>query len=293
MATATTSRASSWIWLSVAAAVATIGLKSAAAAVSGSVGFLSDAMESGVNLVAALVTMVALRWSEAPPDAEHPFGHAKGELLAALLEGVLVLCAGVAIVGASLERLLHPAPLVSAPLAVALSVAATLINAVVGWLLVRVGRQARSPALEADGHHLLTDVWTSVAVIAGVTLVFFTGAAWLDPLSGVVVAGFVVVTGVRILQSAMGGLVDSRLAAPEEAAVNRALEPFRTDGVDFTTLQTRQAGRHVFVHLTVLVPGSWSVERAHTLADEVERAVAKELGRATVDTHIEPLPAAK
>jgi cation diffusion facilitator family transporter len=281
-------RASSWIWLSIAAAISTMALKAGAAAVSGSVGLLSDALESGVNLVAAVVTMFALRWSAAPPDAEHPYGHGKGELLAALLEGALVLVAGVAIIATAVDRFLHPTPMGSVPLGLVLSMVAAAINGAVGATLVRVGKKARSTALEADGHHLLTDVWTSVAVVLGLGLVLLTGKTWLDPLCAVLVALLVLRTGFRILRSASGGLVDSQLGPAEQALVDGALAPFRTDGVAFSAIRTRQAGRHVFVHLTVRVPGSWTVHKAHDLADRVENAVAAVLSEATVDTHVEP-----
>jgi cation diffusion facilitator family transporter len=281
-------RAASWIWLSIAAAITTMGLKAGAAWVSGSVGLLSDAMESGVNLVAAVVTMFALRWSAAPPDAEHPYGHGKGELMAALLEGVLVLVAGVAIIAAAVDRFLHPSAMGSVGLGLVLSLIAAGINGAVGVTLLRVGKKARSTALEADGHHLLTDVWTSLAVVLGLGLVLLTGKIWLDPLCAILVAVLVLRTGYRILRSATGGLVDKQLGPTDQALVDGALAAFRTEGVNFSAIRTRQAGRHTFVHLTVRVPGDWSVHQAHALADRVESAVAAVLTEATVDTHVEP-----
>lgn len=285
------SRATSWIWLSIAAAVTTILLKSIAAYVSASVGLLSDAMESVVNLVAAVVTMFALRWSEAPPDDDHPYGHAKGELLAVLLEGVLVFTAGIAIFWTSTNRLLHPIPLESAPLGILLSALATVVNAGVGLTLLRVGKKIRSSGLQADGHHLLTDVWTSVAVMVGLGLVTVTHVSWLDPAAAALVALFVLYTGFKILRGAVGGLVDTRLGPVEQALVEEALTPFREDGVEFAAIRTRQAGKHMFINLIVRVPGSWSVVKAHTLADRVEQALATALEHAIVDTHVEPLDA--
>lgn len=281
--------ASSWIKLSVAAALVTIAIKSAAAVVTNSVGFLSDALESGVNLVAAVVTLAALRWSEAPPDKGHPFGHGKGELLAALLEGLLVGVAGLAIFGTAVERALHPAEMKQVPLGAALSIAAALVNGIVGFTLVRQGRKLRSSALEADGHHLLTDVWTSVAVVAGVGLAMVTHLSWLDPLSAAAVAVLVVRTGYRILAKAVGGLVDAKLSAVDEATVQRALAPFSERGADFAEVRTRQAGRHRFVHVRVRVPAEWTIKVAHDFADEVEHAVKHELADVIVDTHVEPL----
>lgn len=280
---------SSWMWLSLGAAIATIGIKSAAASVSGSVGFFSDALESLVNLVAAIVTLLALRWSEAPPDEQHPFGHAKGELLAALLEGALVFLAGVAIIYASIHRFMHPAPIAHLPLALALSAVAALINGAVGATLVNVGRAQKSNALEADGHHLLSDVWTSAAVAVGVGLVYLTGRAWLDPTSATLVALWVLRTGFDILSKAARGLVDSRSDPEDRASVARALSHFKEGEVAFRTVRTRRAGREVFIHLTILVPGEWTVRQGHDFADKVERAIAEELPFATVETHIEPL----
>ncbi len=284
--------ATTWIWLSIGAAVATIALKSAAAAMSGSVGVLSDALESGVNLIAAIVTLLALRWSAAPPDAEHPFGHAKGELLAALFEGLLVLVAGLSIFAVAIDRAIHPVPLSSGVISAALTIVATVINGAVGFTLVRVGRSLKSSALEADGHHLMTDVWSSVGVLVGLGLSLVTGIRWFDPLSAAVVAVLVLRTGLTILKQAMVGLVDTQLAGRDAAAVEHALEPFRARGVEFTTLKSRVAGRHVFVHLTLRVPGKTSVFEAHQLADEVEQAVGGAFELAIVETHVEPIEGA-
>jgi cation diffusion facilitator family transporter len=286
---ASASAASRWIWLSIAAAIVTISLKSYAAYVSQSVGLLSDAMESCVNLVAAVVTMLALKWSEAPPDAEHPFGHAKGELLAALLEGALVFVAGFAIMATSVLRFLHPAPIEHATLGVVVSLVATVVNGAVGVTLLRVGKRIRSSALEADGEHLLSDVWSSIAVTIGVGLAVLTGRSWFDPLSAILIAVLVLRTGYRIVKRATSGLVDEGLGPEEAAALERALAPFRTGGVSFSAVRSRHAGKHAFVNLIMHVPGEWSVHQAHELADRVEIEIAKELEHASVDIHVEPL----
>lgn len=278
-----------WIVLSVGAAIVTMAIKVVAAVATNSVGFLSDAMESGVNLVAALVTLYALRWSEAPADKGHPFGHAKGELLAALLEGVLVSFAGLAILGTAVERFAHPASISQIPLGSALSALASLVNGAVGVTLVRIGRKKRSPALEADGRHLLTDVWSSAAVIVGVTLTLVTKVAWLDPLSAALVAVVVLRTGYQILKKTMGGLVDARLDPQDERAIDQILDAFRAPGIEFDPVRARQAGRATFVNLTVRVPGAWSVEVAHALADRIELAIGEKVQFATVDVHVEPL----
>ena len=281
----------SWMALSIATALTTMALKTIAAALSGSVGILSDALESGVNLVAACVTLVALHWSAKPPDETHPFGHAKGEGLATLFEGLLVLLAGIAIIATSVDRLLHPADLQRTLSSTILTGAATALNGIVGALLVRAGKKLRSHAVEADGQHLLTDVWTSIGVIIGMSLAAKTGLGWIDPLCAALVAVMVLWTAVRILQRAMPTLLDSTLGPSEAAAVDLALEPFRKRGVVFAEIRSRTAGRHVFVHIKLQVPAETTVLDAHNLADEIERAVEGQLDIATVETHVEPLPA--
>ena len=283
-----TAAPSSWILLSVVAAIVTMAIKVFAAVATNSVGFLSDAMESGVNLVAALVALYALHWSEAPADQGHPFGHAKGELLAALLEGVLVCFAGLAIFAAAFERVAHPSPMARVPLGALLSGIAALINGAVGLTLLRKGRRQRSPALEADGHHLLTDVWSSIAVIVGVGLAAVTRISWFDPLSAAIVALVVLRAGYLILRKTLRGLVDAKLDPQDEATVDRTLDPFRGSDVTFGPVRARQAGRATFVNLTVRVPGTWSVGDAHMLADRIEAAIAEQVPFSTVDVHVEP-----
>jgi cation diffusion facilitator family transporter len=184
---------------------------------------------------------------------------------------------------------LHPAPIDSVPFGIALSILATCINALVGTVLLRAGRRLRSTALSADGHHLMTDVWTSVAVVVGVLLVRLTGATWIDPLAASMVAIWVLWTGFRILQKAASGLVDVQLDPVDQRALEGALAPFRLRGIGFSAIRTRKSGSHAFVQLAVRVPGSWTVEASHTLADEVETAVLEKLRSVSIDTHIEPL----
>lgn len=280
---------SKWIRLSIVAAIVTIALKGLGAHLTHSVGLLSDALESLVNLAAALIATFALRWSEAPPDRAHPFGHGKGELLAALLEGALVCIAGVAIIGAAIERLMHPKPVEQTGIGLALCAVAAVVNAAVGQALIRVGKRERSSALRADGKHLMSDVWTSVAVVAGVALASWTKVAWLDALCALGVALLVLHSGANIVRESVASLLDTKLSAEDEAAIDEALGPFRARGVAFDLVRTRQGGRSRFVHVTMRVPGTWSVREAHDIADEVERSIEKSLHDARIETHVEPL----
>ena len=276
------------LWLSIAAAVATIALKTLAWALTGSVGLLSDAAESVVNLVAAIVAMLALRWALKPPDEEHAYGHAKAEYFAAGVEGALIVAAALTIAATALTRLLDPQPIDDAGIGVAISAAASLINLGVGWLLLTTGRRERSIVLEADGRHLMTDVWTSAGVIAGVIAVALTGWERLDPLIALLVAANIVVTGSALVRRSVGGLMDRGLDAPDQAAIADALATFEREGVRFHAVRTRQAGSRAFISLHVLVPGAWSVQHGHDVVEDVEAELRRRLPHATVFTHLEP-----
>ena len=276
------------LWLSIAAAVATIALKTVAWALTGSVGLLSDAAESVVNLVAAIVAMLALRWALKPPDEEHAYGHAKAEYFAAGVEGALIVAAALTIAATALTRLLDPQPIDDAGIGVAISAAASLINLGVGWLLLTTGRRERSIVLEADGRHLMTDVWTSAGVVAGVIAVALTGWERLDPLIALAVAANIVITGSALVRRSVGGLMDRRLEAPAQAAIADALATFERGGVRFHAVRTRQAGSRAFISLHVLVPGAWSVQRGHDVVEDVEAELRRRLPHATVFTHLEP-----
>lgn len=276
------------LWLSVAAALATIGLKSVAWLLTGSVGLLSDAAESIVNLVAAIVAMAALRWATKPADEEHAYGHAKAEYFSAGAEGALIFVAAVSIAATAVNRLLHPHPIEDIGVGLVISAGASLINLVVGFLLLRAGRRDRSIVLEADGKHLLTDVWTSVGVIIGVAGVAITGWERLDPLIAIAVAINIVVTGFSLVRRSVGGLMDRALGDVEHGQIDGVLERFRAQGVEFHALRTRQAGARAFLSMHVLVPGAWTVQRGHDLAEEVEASLREQLPYATVFTHLEP-----
>ncbi|MDA0166869.1 cation diffusion facilitator family transporter [Solirubrobacter ginsenosidimutans] len=276
------------LWLSIAAAVATISLKTVAWLLTGSVGLLSDAAESVVNLVAAVVAMLALRVALKPADEEHAYGHAKAEYFAAGVEGALIVVAALTIAATAVTRLFDPQPIDSVGIGVAVSTVASLINLGVGYLLLTTGRRERSIVLEADGKHLMTDVWTSAGVIAGVIAVAITGWDVLDPLIALAVAANIVVTGSGLVRRSAGGLMDRGLDAPDLAAIHEALAPFEHDGVRFHALRTRQAGSRAFVSLHVLVPGAWTVQEGHDVVEDVEAALRTSLPQATVFTHLEP-----
>jgi cation diffusion facilitator family transporter len=276
------------LWLSLAAAVATITLKLGAWALTGSVGLLSDAAESVVNLVAAVVAMAALRWAVKPADEDHAYGHAKAEYFSAGVEGALILIAAAGIAVTSIIRLIHPQPLESVGLGLLVTAVATAINLAVGLTLLRAGRRARSIVLEADGKHLITDVWTSIGVIVGVAGVALTGWDRLDPIVALAVAANILVAGGGLLRRSAGGLMDRALEEPDLAVIQEALAEFERDGVRFHALRTRQAGSRRFVSLHVLVPGAWTVQRGHDLAERVEASLCMRLPGASVFTHLEP-----
>jgi cation diffusion facilitator family transporter len=277
------------LWLAVAAAVATIALKTTAWLLTGSVGLLSDAAESVVNLVAALVGLAALRWAIVPADEEHAYGHTKAEYFSAGVEGALVLVAAISIAVTAVDRLLHPTAIEDVGIGLAVSAAASAINLVVGLLLIRAGRAQRSITLEADGRHLMTDVWTSAGVIAGVAAVAITGWERLDPIIALAVAANIVWTGVTLMRRSIGGLMDRALDEGSRQRIREALRPFEDRGVRFHALRTRQAGRRAFISVHVLVPRAWTVQRGHDEVERVERALRDRLPYATVFTHLEPL----
>ena len=277
------------LWLSIAAAVLTIGLKTAAWLLTDSVGLLSDAAESVVNLVAATVALATLHWASQPPDPHHPYGHEKAEYFSAGLEGGMILLAAVSIAWFALERLLHPAALQDVGVGLAVSVVASLVNLGVGVQLVRAGRRHRSIVLEADGRHLLTDVWTSGGVIVGVGLVAVTGVERLDPLIALAVAANIVFTGVGLIRRSIDGLMDRSLPSESQAAIQKVIDGYASSDVTFHALRTRRAGRRSFISLHVLVPGAWSVHAGHTLVERLERDLRQAVPGATVFTHLEPI----
>jgi cation diffusion facilitator family transporter len=280
----------SYAWLSVAAALATITLKTLAWHFTGSVGLLSDALESLINLAAALLAVSMLRLAAAPPDAAHPHGRFKAEYIASGIEGALIVFAAICIIWSALPRLVAPLPIEAPLLGIALSAAATAINLVVGLLLISVGREQHSIALEADGRHLMSDVWTSVGVVAGVALVAGTGWNILDPLIAIAVAVHIVWTGGVLMRRSFSGLLDAAIAIPEQEVVEKIFAEYRhRHGVDFHALRTRQAGSRRFISFHLLVPDEWTVAHAHELSEEIEERIRELVPNTILLTHIEPI----
>ena len=276
--------------LSVVAVSLKKKLKTTAAAVTGSVGFLSDAMESAVNLVAALVGVWAVRLAARPPDLAHHFGHGKSEYISAAVEGGLIFVAAAAILWTSLNRLLDPVPLEQPGIGLALSSLAAVINLVVGLLLVRAGRRLRSIAVEADGRHLLTDVVTSAGVLVGIGLVAIFDWYVLDPIVAMAVGANILYTGYGLLRRSVTGLLDAAIPNDEMHDVERLLAEFRQrQPVDFHALRSRESGRQRFLYVHLLVPDDWTVKRGHDLADELSAAIDGALPGAHTFVHIEPI----
>ena len=279
--------------VSIAAALATVGLKAVAYWLTGSVGLLSDAAESSANLVAAIGAFWALSVAARPPDEEHAYGHTKAEFFASALEGALVLAAAAAIVATAVGRLYAPQPLENVGTGLIVSLVAAVLNGVVGLTLLRAGGRLRSAALRADGRHLLTDVWTTAGVVIGVLLVSLTGSLILDPLIALAVAANIVWVGLRILNEAAHGLLDTALPPEDlevvDAVISDYRERYHKEGIEFHALRTRSAGVRRFVSMHVLVPGSWSVRRGHDLSEKLEHDVVEALPMTTLFVHLEPL----
>lgn len=278
-----------YAWLSIFAALATIGLKASAYFMTGSVSLLSDALESFVNLAAAIIALIALSIAVRPPDEDHEFGHYKVEYFSSGVEGTLILLAAASIALTSLERLLHPQSLEAVPIGLLVSGIASVINFAIARILMRAGKAHRSITLEADSHHLMTDVWTSVGVIGGVLVVWFSGVQWLDPLIALLVAGMIVRSGLRLVRRSAQGLMDSAIDGIARAALETVLEKYRVQGIDFHALRTRDAGARQFVTVHILVPGQWSVQKGHNLLEQIEQDMRLVLPQAHITTHLEPL----
>lgn len=278
-----------YAWLSIGAAVATILLKGVAWRLTGSVGLLSDALESFVNLAGAIMALWMLGLAALPPDDKHAYGHTKAEYFASGFEGLLILIAAVGIGVAAISRLLNPHPLEQLGLGLGVSAAASLVNLGVARVMLTAGKRYGSIALEADGHHLMTDVWTSAGVIVGVAAVALTGWLWLDPLLALLVAVHILHTGWQLVHRSAAGLMDAALPDDVQAAVEGVLDNHRQNGIGFHAVRSRQAGARAFISLHVLVPGKWTVQLAHELAERIEEDIRAAVPGANVITHLEPL----
>jgi cation diffusion facilitator family transporter len=278
-----------YAWLSIAAAVVTITLKSSAYLLTGSVGLLADAIESLVNLAAAIVALIALTILARPANDEFTFGFSKIEYFSSGFEGGMILLAAASIIITSLRRLINPVPLEQLGLGLVISVIASLINLGVALVLKRAGKRYNSITLEADARHLMTDVWTTGGVLVGITLVWLTGYERLDPLIAIAVAINILFTGYRLLVRSGKGLMDITLPAEEISKVKSILDGYQTEGVRYHALRSRQAAARKFMVVHLLVPGDWTVRQGHQLAEQVETEIIKAIPQSNIATHIEPI----
>ncbi|MGR3276940.1 cation diffusion facilitator family transporter [Acaryochloris marina NIES-2412] len=281
--------ARTYILLSIAASLVTMGLKFGAYQLTASVGLFSDMAESSVNLIAALAAFWALTVAAQPPDKEHRFGHSKAEYFSSGLEGLLILVAAITIAITAIPRILDPQPIAELELGLGLSILSSLVNAGVAWVLLRAGKRLRSITLRADAHHLLTDVWTSVGVVAGLVIVKLTGWLVLDPIMALLVAINIVWVSIKLIRETMSGLMDSALSEEDQAIIRSTLTAYQSRGIQFHALRTRVAGARNFVSFHVLVPGHWSVKKGHELCDTLEQSIMTSLPSTHVMTHLEPI----
>jgi len=278
-----------YTWLSIGAAVATIGLKGLAYALTGSVGLLSDAVESLVNLAGAIMALAMLTVAARPADEDHRYGHGKAEYFASGVEGVLILLAAIAICVTSIGRLITPRTLEQTGWGLAVTAAASGINLATARILLSAGKRYNSITLEADGRHLMTDVWTSAAVIVAVAAVALTGWLRLDPLIAIAVSINILWTAFRLIQRSVSGLMDSALPPDEQQALQAILDAYGRQGVQFHEVRTRRAAAHRFVELHALVPGAWTVHDGHHLVERIEADIRQVLSEVTISTHLEPI----
>jgi cation diffusion facilitator family transporter len=278
-----------YAWLSIGAAIVTIVLKGVAYGLTGSVGLLSDAVESLVNLAGAAMALAMLTVAARPADEDHLYGHSKAEYFASGVEGVLILLAALAISATAVCRLITPRPLEQTVAGLAVTTVASVVNLVVARILLSAGRTHNSITLEADGKHLMTDVWTSVAVIAGVAGVAVTGWLRLDPLIAIVVSINILWTAYHLIHRSASGLMDSALPPDEQKILQAILEGYRKQGVQFHEVRTRTAAALRFIELHVLVPGAWTVHDSHHLVEQIEADIRRSIPEVTVSTHLEPI----
>jgi cation diffusion facilitator family transporter len=278
-----------YAWLSVAAAIVTITMKATAYFLTGSVGLLSDALESLVNLASAIVALLVLRLVSRPANDEFTFGFSKAEYFSSGFEGGMILVAAVGIIITAVPRLINPVPLENLGWGLAVSVAASLINLGVSLVLMRAAKRHNSITLEADAKHLMTDVWTTGGVLVGIALVWATGYLRLDPVIALLVAANIVFTGYRLLIRSGRGLLDAAIPAEEINSVKSILDSYKDEGVSYHALRSRQAAARKFMVVHLLVPGHWSVKKSHTLAEQIETQVISTVENANIVTHVEPI----
>jgi cation diffusion facilitator family transporter len=278
-----------FLLLSILASVLTIFLKFIAFYITGSVGLLSDALESLINLAAAVIAFIMLSIALYPPDREHPFGHSKAEYFSSVSEGMLIILAAIAIGVSAIERIINPHDLEKLGTGMIISIAASAVNLITALTLIRAGKKYRSITLEADGRHLLTDVWTTAGVLAGLLLVNITGYRMLDPLIAIGVALNILYTGYNLIRRSVSGLMDSSMCEEDMKRIRGILDGFTEKRIQYHSLYTRVAASKNFIFFHLLVPGNWSIKSGHEISKKIERKIKKTLGSAEVFVHIEPL----
>ncbi len=278
-----------YVWISIAASIATIVLKGSAYYITGSVGLLSDALESFINLAAALMALMLITIAMSPPDREHPFGHSKAEYFSSVIEGTLIFIAAIAIGVTSTERLLNPHPLQDLGIGLMISVLASCINFFTALVLLRAGKRCKSITLEADARHLLTDVWTTGGVLAGLLLVKITGWIILDPLIAILVAINIIFTGIKLIMRSVSGLMDEALPEEELDTVKGILDKYKEEKIIYHSLYTRRAASKNFIFLHLLMPGNWHISHGHEVTKRIESDIRSAHPDFDVFIHIEPL----
>lgn len=276
-------------WLSITAAIVTISLKAFAYSITGSVGLLSDALESFINLAAAVLALIMLRIALKPPDKEHMYGHSKAEYFSSIVEGILITIASISIIIPAINRLLNPQAITQPVVGLIISSIASIVNLIVASLLLKAGKKYNSITLEADAQHLFTDVWTSVGVIIGVSAVALTGIYILDPVIAIIVAINIVFTGGKIMKRSVMGFMDTAISKDEQATILKILNEYEKEGLKFHGLRTRQSAARRFVSFHVLVPGRWTVRKSHDYVEKIESEIRKSIPKVTVTTHLEPV----
>jgi cation diffusion facilitator family transporter len=276
-------------WLSIAAAVVTIALKTAAYYFTGSVGLLSDALESLINLAAAIVALFTLKIAAQPADEEHAFGHDKAEYFSSGIEGTLIFIAALSIIYTAILRLLAPRPLEQLSIGLIVSGAATVVNLIVARILIRVGKNHHSLVLEADGHHLMTDVWTSIGVVIGVSLVNLTGWLRLDPIVAILVAVNIIWTGFSLIKRSVLGLMDTAVPSEIQWIAEGVLKKYAaTEGLTYENFRSRQSGMKKFFYVDIQFPNDWTIHKVHAIADRIEIEISDKVPNSTVFSHLEP-----
>ena len=276
-------------WLSIAAAILTITLKATAYFLTGSVGLLSDALESLVNLAGALMALAMLTIAAQPEDDEHAFGHSKAEYFSSGVEGSLILVAAVSIAWTAFQRLLDPKPLEQVGMGLGVSLLASVINFVVARILLQAAKRNNSITLQASSQHLMTDVWTSMGVLVGVGAVVLTGWERLDPIIAILVAANIIWSGVRIVRESVLGLMDTAIPFDEQVGLKKVLEKYAQSNVQFHALRTRQSGARRFISLHVILPGIWTIQKGHQLLEQIETEIRLAVPSSTVLTHLESM----